>query len=67
MDVQVIGQLIGTLGFPIVACCALFWLIDKNETRHNEEIGGLRKTIDENTKILTSLQELIKQLIYKGE
>lgn len=67
MDVQVLGQLIGSLGFPIVACCALFWLIDKNETRHTEEIGGLRKTIDENTKILTSLQELIKQLIYKGE
>lgn len=65
MDVQVLGQLIGTLGFPIVACCALFWLVDKNETRHNDEINSLRSTIQDNTKILASLQELIKQLLNK--
>lgn len=65
MDVQIIGQLIGSLGFPIVACCALFWLVDKNETRHTEEINSLRKTIEDNTNILSSLQELIKQLLNK--
>ena len=65
MDVQIIGQLIGTLGFPIVACCAMFWLVDKNETRHKEEIDGLRKTIEDNTNILSSLKELIQLLINK--
>lgn len=65
MDIQVLGQLIGTLGFPIVACCALFWLVDKNETRHNEEINSLRSTIQDNTTILAQLQELIKQLLNK--
>lgn len=65
MDVQVIGQLIASLGFPIVACCALFWLVDKNETRHKEEMDGLRKTIEDNTNVLTSLKELIQIIVNK--
>ena len=36
MDVQVIGQLIASLGFPIVACCAMFWMVNKNEERHTD-------------------------------
>lgn len=63
MDVQVIGQLIATLGFPIVACCAMFWMVNKNEERHKEEIGDLRKTIEENTSVLASLKELIQIIV----
>ena len=65
MDVQVIGQLIASLGFPIVACCALFWLVDKNETRHKEEMDSLRKTIEDNTNVLVSLKELIQIIVNK--
>ena len=63
MDVQVIGQLIATLGFPIVACCAMFWMLNKNEERHREEIGDLRKTIEDNTSVLASLKELIQIIV----
>ena len=63
MDVQVIGQLIATLGFPIVACCAMFWMLNKNEERHKEEIGDLRKTIEDNTSVLASLKELIQIIV----
>ena len=63
MDVQVIGQLIATLGFPIVACCAMFWMVNKNEERHKEEIGDLRKTIEDNTSVLASLKELIQIIV----
>ena len=63
MDVQVIGQLIATLGFPIVACCAMFWMVNKNEERHREEIGDLRKTIEDNTSVLASLKELIQIIV----
>ena len=66
MDVQVIGQLIATLGFPIVACCAMFWMVNKNEERHKEEIGDLRKTIEDNTSVLASLKELIKIIVDRG-
>lgn len=63
MDVQVIGQLIASLGFPIVACCAMFWMVNKNEERHKDEITDLRKTIEDNTSVLASLKELIQIIV----
>lgn len=65
MDVQVIGQLIASLGFPIVACGAMFWMVNKNEERHKDEIGDLRKTIEDNTSVLVSLKELIQIIVNK--
>ena len=63
MDVNVIGQLIASLGFPIVAAAAMFWMVNKNEDRHKEEMNGLRKTIEDNTNVLVSLKELISLLV----
>lgn len=65
MDVQVIGQLVASLGFPIVACGAMFWMVNKQEERHGEEIGSLRKTIEDNTNVLASLKELIEIIVNK--
>lgn len=65
MDVQVIGQLIASLGFPIVAAAAMFWMVNKQEERHKSEIDGMRKTIEDNTNVLTSLKELIKIIVDK--
>lgn len=67
MDAQVIGQLIASLGFPIVAAAAMFWMVNKNEERHKDEIGDLRKTIEDNTSVLSSLKELIQIIINRGE
>lgn len=66
MDAQVIGQLIASLGFPIVAAAAMFWMVNKNEERHKEEIDNLRKTIADNTSVLASLKELIKIIVDRG-
>ena len=63
MDAQVIGQLIASLGFPIVAAAAMFWMVNKNEERHKDEIDSMRKTIEENTGVLASLKELIQIVI----
>ncbi len=65
MDIQVIGQLVASLGFPIVACGAMFWMVNKQEERHKEEMDGMRKTIEDNTNILTSLKDLIQIMINK--
>ena len=65
MDIQVIGQLIASLGFPIVACGALFWFINKQDTRHNDEMSELRKSSENNTTVLTSLKDLIQIVINK--
>ena len=65
MDVQVIGQLVASLGFPIVAAAAMFWMVNKNEERHKDELDSMRKTIDENTSVLASIKDLIQILINK--
>ena len=65
MDVQVIGQLVASLGFPVVAAGALFWFINKQEERHKEEMNGVRKTLEENTSVLSSLKELIQIIVNK--
>lgn len=67
MDAQVIGQLIASLGFPIVAAAAMFWMVNKNEDRHKEEMNGLRKTIEDNTNVLISLKELISLIVKNHE
>ena len=65
MDVQVIGQMIASLGFPIVAAAAMFWMVNKQEERHKAEMDGLRKTIEDNTNVLVSLKELIQIIVNK--
>lgn len=65
MDIQFIEQLVASLGFPIVACGAMFWMVNKQEERHKEEMDGMRKTIEDNTNVLTSLKDLIQIMINK--
>ena len=65
MDIQVIGQLVASLGFPIVACGAMFWMVNKQEERHKDEITTLSKTLEDNTTVLQSLKDLIQILINK--
>lgn len=57
MDWNAVIQLISTLGFPIVCCIALFWYMVKQRDLHKEEINELKKSIDNNTIILTRLYE----------
>lgn len=55
MDITQIGTLIGTLGFPIVACIGIFWYMMKQDERHSEEIKELREVVEKNTIALTKL------------
>lgn len=55
MDVSVITQLIGSLGFPIVACAALFYENYKQSERHAEETEKLTDAINNNTIVLQKL------------
>jgi CHASE3 domain sensor protein len=55
VDIATVGQLIGTLGFPIVACGALFWLINKNEANRREDNAKFTEAINNNTLVLTKL------------
>lgn len=47
MDTNTIVNLIGSVGFPIVACGALFWMLNKQTEMHREEMNSLKEAIEE--------------------
>lgn len=60
MDVNAIMMAISTVGFPICACGALFWMINKQDESHKQEINSLRAVLEANTQALTELKDMIK-------
>lgn len=59
MDYNAIIQAIGSLGFPIVACCYLAWMHNDSEKRHSEERSKLTEAINNNTIILQLIKDRI--------
>ena len=49
MDPNAIGQLIGTLGFPIVACGALFWMLNTTMKENTESNRAMQTALIELT------------------
>ena len=47
MDTNAIVNLIGSVGFPIVACGALFWMLNKQTEMYREEMNSLKEAIEE--------------------
>lgn len=60
MDWSAMGQMIGTLGFPIVACIALFYFMREQLAEHKEEINSLKSALEANTIALIELKGLIE-------
>ena len=67
MDVTALTQLIGTLGFPIAACIALFIQMNKINDNHREMETKLSDAITNNTHAIVELSSLIKGMINKNE
>ena len=65
MEVNVILQAISTVGFPICACAALFWMVNKQDENHKSEINALRDVLQQNTQALTELRSYL-EYIKKG-
>ena len=61
MDVNSIYTAIGSLGFPIAMCIALFWYITRQNEKHKEEIDKLAEAINNNTTVMTTLLEEIRK------
>ncbi len=60
MDVNAIITAITTVGFPIVACGALFWLVNKLNDSHKEEVNALRDVLERNTQSIIELKDFLK-------
>lgn len=54
MTVNDVSTIIGTLGFPIASCCFLAWYMSTT-------LKEFRKTIEENSKLVSELILLVKE------
>lgn len=63
MDIDSVTQLLSNVGFPVAVCIALFFYMEKQNERHQQETDKLNETVQSNTKVLTELCTLIKTLI----
>ena len=61
MDVNTLIQLVGSLGFPIVACGALFWRMIKSDEQHKEEMNKMSEALNNNTSALVKLTEKLEK------
>lgn len=61
MNIDLIMQIITTVGFPICCCIAMGWYINKQSMQHKEEMNAMAEAINKNTlvmeKLLTKLEE----------
>lgn len=63
MDWTAVIQAVSSVGFPIVAAIALFWVNEKNAERHNEEMRALSDTLAQNTMAIQALSQKLDLLI----
>ena len=61
MDANTIIQLVGSLGFPIVMCGALFWRMVKSDEQHKEEMDKLSEALNNNTIAITKLSDNLEK------
>lgn len=74
MDANVIITMIGSLGFPIVACIGLGWYVKYQTDNNNKEVSEMRKEHQEEISKVTealnnntlALQKLCDRIETKG-
>lgn len=62
METGIIIELINAVGFPIVACGALFWMNINSLKQQRMILSELTKTVDQNTQIMRELNYQIGRL-----
>lgn len=78
MDANTLITLIGSLGFPIVACIAMGWFfakvndnyrqdIKEIQTTHREETKTMTEAINNNTQVLQKLCDRLDDMEKKSE
>ena len=60
---QLVLNAISTVGFPIVVCLIMIWMVYKQNQSHVDESDKLRSVIENNTMSITKLYEKIDALI----
>lgn len=60
MDITVLTQLVGSLGFPIAMCIAMLWMLNKANENHKVEMEKITEALNNNTVALTQLSTKIE-------
>ena len=60
--VNIITEVISSLGFPIACTCALFYLLIKEKEKNSIFLNYIQK----NTQVLEDLKEIIEEVINKN-
>lgn len=62
-DIQTISQLISSIGFPIAACCAIFYMMNREREDHKNEVDSLKGVLAEVKETMAALKQLIEDKI----
>lgn len=65
MDIEVVTSLITTVGFPIVCCIYMAYLIKEMNEKHKDEMDSMRDALNANTNAISKLETLINQMLLK--
>ena len=59
MDGQVIINAISTVGFPIVMCLILLYVVNKQNEEHKEEMAKITESLNNNTLVIQHLTDTL--------
>ena len=62
MEASTIIQIVSSLGFPIVACGALFWLNMRIQDQHKEETDKITQALNNNTNVMGELKTTLAEI-----
>lgn len=60
MDIGVLTQLIGSLGFPIACVIAMFFFWNKEREDHKTEMQKMTEALNNNTLALIKIESIIE-------
>lgn len=52
---------ISTVGFPIVMCLLMWYMNEKQDTRHKEEVDRMTEAVNNNTMVLQQVLEHMRK------
>lgn len=62
MDGQVIINAISTVGFPIVMCIILLYIVEKQNEEHKEEMAKITESLNNNTLVIQHLIDTLSSV-----